>query len=82
MQEVYYSMFANTYLMARAVENGIRSSEGEVVFRTVPELLPKESIEKNVRNLLKQNQSTDVLKELICVKIFIYSNTIKHFMFF
>jgi NAD(P)H:quinone oxidoreductase type IV len=46
---LYYSMFGNTFLMAKAVASGIKEEGGETVLRTVPESLPKEVIEKDSR---------------------------------
>ncbi|HQO58883.1 MAG TPA: NAD(P)H:quinone oxidoreductase [Candidatus Omnitrophota bacterium] len=37
---LYYSMYGNTFMLAKSVCEGIREGEGEAVFRTVPELLP------------------------------------------
>jgi len=58
---LYYSMFANTYLMAKAVERGIQLSQGEAIFRTVPELLPKEIIEKNEKIKKAKEMQKDVV---------------------
>ena len=43
---VYYSTYGNVYKMARLVAEGVRSVAGaEPVIRTVPELIPRETIE-------------------------------------
>ncbi len=43
---VYYSTFGNVYKTARLVAEGVRSVAGaEPVIRTVPELIPRETIE-------------------------------------
>lgn len=45
---VYYSMYGNTFELAKTVVDGAKSVEGfEVVLKQVPELLPKELIEGN-----------------------------------
>ncbi len=46
---LYYSMFGNTYLMAKAVCEGIEIEGGEPVLRTVPELIPQNVIDKDER---------------------------------
>lgn len=46
---LYYSMTGNTFRMAQAVCRGIEKAGGQAVLRTVPELLPKESIESDER---------------------------------
>ena len=46
---LYYSMTGNTFLMAQAVCRGIEQAKGEAILRTVPELLPKETIESDER---------------------------------
>jgi len=44
---LYYSMFGNNYLMAKAVCKGIEEEGGEPILRTVPELLPQGVIDGN-----------------------------------
>ena len=46
---LYYSMFGNTFLMAKAVCQGIEDRGGEPVLRTVPDLLPQRVIESDKR---------------------------------
>jgi len=42
---LYYSMYGNTYKMAQAVCKGIKKGGGVPVLRTVPELVPQETID-------------------------------------
>lgn len=44
---LYYSMHGNTFAMAKAVGKGIEEEGGELLLRTVPDLLPKELVEKD-----------------------------------
>ena len=46
---LYYSMFGNNYLMAKAVCEGIKTEGGEPILRTVPELVPQSIIDKDER---------------------------------
>ncbi|MBU1862619.1 MAG: NAD(P)H:quinone oxidoreductase [Candidatus Omnitrophica bacterium] len=46
---LYYSMTGNTFRMAQAVCQGIKEAEGQAVLRTVPELLPKGTIDSDER---------------------------------
>ena len=46
---LYYSMFGNNYLMAKAVARGIQDVGGEPILRTVPELLPQSVIDGDER---------------------------------
>lgn len=46
---LYYSMYGNTFIMAKGICNGIEEEEGIPILRTVPELLPQEIINKNER---------------------------------
>ena len=46
---LYYSMFGNTFLMAKAVCEGIEQEGGQPILRTVPELLPQSVIDKDER---------------------------------
>ena len=44
---LYYSMYGNNYLMAKAVCENIEKEGGEALLRTVPELVPQEIIDKD-----------------------------------
>ncbi|MFB0526740.1 MAG: NAD(P)H:quinone oxidoreductase [bacterium] len=46
---LYYSMFGNTFLMAKAICEGVEQAGGEPILRTVPELLPQSVIDKDER---------------------------------
>jgi NAD(P)H dehydrogenase (quinone) len=46
---LYYSMFGNTYKMAKAVCEGVKEEGGEPILRTVPELVPQSVIDKDER---------------------------------
>jgi len=46
---LYYSMTGNTFLMARAVAQGVEEASGQPEIRTVPELLPEATIEADER---------------------------------
>lgn len=46
---LYYSMYGNNFLMAKAVSQGIEEAGGEVVLRTVPELVPQKVIDSDER---------------------------------
>jgi NAD(P)H dehydrogenase (quinone) len=47
---IYYSMYGNTYELAKSVFEGAKSVEGaEVSLKTVPELMPEEIIHNNER---------------------------------
>jgi NAD(P)H dehydrogenase (quinone) len=46
---LYYSMFGNTFIMAKKIYEGVKESGGIPILRTVPELLPDEIIEKDER---------------------------------
>ena len=46
---LYYSMFGNTFLMAKAVCEGIEQAGGQPILRTVPELIPQSVIDKDER---------------------------------
>ena len=46
---LYYSMFGNTFIMAKKIYEGVEESGGIPILRTVPELLPDEIIEKDER---------------------------------
>jgi len=57
---LYYSMFGNNYLMAKAVVQGVTEEGGEAVLRTVPELLPKEAVEGNPKIKKAKEMQKDV----------------------
>lgn len=44
---LYYSMFGNTYAMAKAVAQGITEEGGEALLRTTAELVPQAVIDSN-----------------------------------
>ena len=44
---LYYSMFGNTYRMAKSICDGIEKEGCEAVLRTVPELVPESAIQSN-----------------------------------
>lgn len=44
---LYYSMFGNTYIMAKSICEGIEAEGCEAVLRTVPELVPESAIQSN-----------------------------------
>ncbi|MDD5644095.1 MAG: NAD(P)H:quinone oxidoreductase [bacterium] len=44
---IYYSMFGNTYKMAKAVCGGVDEAEGEALLYTVPDLLPDSVVNSN-----------------------------------
>ncbi len=46
---LYYSMFGNTFIMAKEICNGIEEVGGISILRTVPELIPSELIQKDER---------------------------------
>ncbi len=58
---VYYSLFGNTYQMAKAVVEGAKRVEGcEVLLRRVAELMPQEIIDQNERMKEAQEAQRDV----------------------
>ena len=57
---LYYSMFGNTFSMAKAVASGIKEEGGEPVLRTVPELIPKEITDKDPRIRKAKEMQKDV----------------------
>ena len=62
---LYYSMFGNTYLMAKAVSKGIEDAGGEAILRTVSELLPQNVIENNEKiKKAKEAQKNVVIAKL------------------
>lgn len=62
---LYYSMFGNTFLMAKAVAEGVKEAGGEPLLRTVSELLPKDVIEKDDRI----RRSRDAQKDVAMAKV-------------
>lgn len=62
---LYYSMFGNTFLMARAVAEGIRKEGGDPILRTVAELLPKDVIDKDPRI----KKAKDIQKDVPIAKV-------------
>jgi len=46
---LYYSMFGNTFLMSKAVVEGIEQAGGKAILRTVPELISQSVIDKDER---------------------------------
>jgi NAD(P)H dehydrogenase (quinone) len=46
---LYYSMYGNNFNMAKAIAEGVKEAGGELLMRTVPELIPPEAIEKDGR---------------------------------
>ncbi len=62
---LYYSMFGNNYLMAKAVCEGIKIEGGEPVLRTVPELVPQSVIDKDER----MKKAKELQKEVPIVKM-------------
>lgn len=58
---VYYSLFGNTYQMAKAVVEGAKRVAGcEVLLRRVAELMPQEIIDQNERMKEAQEAQRDV----------------------
>jgi NAD(P)H dehydrogenase (quinone) len=62
---LYYSMFGNTYLMAKAVCDGIVMAGGDAILRTVPELVPQKVIEGNE----KMKKVKELQKDIPLVKM-------------
>jgi NAD(P)H dehydrogenase (quinone) len=58
---LYYSMFGNNFLMAKAVSKGIEEGGGESILRTVPELVPQEVIDKNEQIKKAKQMQKDIL---------------------
>lgn len=46
---LYYSMFGNTFLMAKAICEGVEQAGGQPILRTVPELIPQSVIDEDER---------------------------------
>lgn len=61
---LYYSMFGNNFLMAKAVGKGIEANGGELLLRTAPELLPQAVIDKNpsIRRAKEMQKDVPVAK--------------------
>lgn len=57
---LYYSLFGNTYKMAKAVEKGVKNKDGIPILRRVPELIPDEIIEKDERMRKAKEEQKDV----------------------
>ena len=57
---LYYSMHGNNFLMAKAVSQGIEEAGGEVILRTVPELLPQKVIDADERIKKAKEMQKDV----------------------
>lgn len=58
---IYYSMFGNTFELAKAITEGAKSLEGaQVDLRQVSDLLPKEVIESNPNILAAKEKQKDV----------------------
>lgn len=57
---LYYSMYGNTFLMAKEICKGIEEEGGVPILRTVPELIPDEVIEKNERIKKAKEMQKDV----------------------
>ncbi len=57
---LYYSMFGNNFLMAKAVCEGIKIEGGEPILRTVPELVPQDIINKDERVKKAKEMQKDV----------------------
>lgn len=57
---LYYSMFGNNYIMAKAVAEGVKEALGDPILRTVPELLPQEIIDKDPRITRAREMQRDV----------------------
>jgi len=57
---LYYSMFGNTFSMAKAVCEGIVEVGGKAILRTVPELLPESVIEGDERIKKARRMQKDV----------------------
>ncbi len=62
---LYYSMFGNTFLMAKAVCQGIEQAGGQSILRTVPELLPQSVINKDD----KIKKAKELQKDIAVIKM-------------
>ncbi|MDD3012500.1 MAG: NAD(P)H:quinone oxidoreductase [Candidatus Gastranaerophilales bacterium] len=59
---IYYSMYGNTYELAKSVVKGAKSVEGaEIYLKTVPELMPNEIVQGNERIKRGKEFQKDVL---------------------
>ncbi len=65
---LYYSLYGNNFKMAKAVCKGIEDENAEAFLRTVPELMPKELIDKdpNIKKSKELQKSVPIanVKEL------------------
>jgi len=61
---LYYSMFGNTYRMAKSIIAGIEKEDGKPLLRTVAELLPPEIIEgdENIKRAKEEQRNVPVVK--------------------
>ena len=57
---LYYSMFGNTFRMAKAVCQGVEKEAGEPILRTVPELLPQSVIDSDDRIKKAKKMQEDI----------------------
>jgi len=58
---LYYSMFGNTFKMAKSVSAGIEAAGCEAILRTVPELVPDKVIQANPAMKKAKEEQKDVL---------------------
>jgi len=61
---LYYSMYGNTYAMAKAVVQGITEEGGEAILRTVAELIPQTVIDnnENMKKVKKMQKEVPIAK--------------------
>jgi len=61
---LYYSMFSNTYLMAKAIAKAVEEEGGIALLRTVPELVPQNIIEKdeNIKKAKEMQKGVPIAK--------------------
>jgi len=61
---LYYSMYGNNFLMAKAVGEGVVKAGGEAILRTAPELLPQSVIDadKNIQKAKNMQKDVPVVK--------------------
>jgi NAD(P)H dehydrogenase (quinone) len=61
---LYYSMYGNNFLMAKAVAEGIAEAEAEAVLRKAPELLPQSVIDsdENIKKAKELQKDVPVVK--------------------
>lgn len=62
---LYYSMFGNTFLMAKRVSRGVKEEGGEAILRTVAELVPQSVIDKD----RKIKKAKEIQKSVPVVKL-------------